>query len=215
MKIFVIGAHKTGTTSMCAALEVLGFKTSHWIHHEELTAYIKQGRFDFPMLQEYDAVGDLPIPVVFRELDQHYPGSKFILTVRDTDRWIHSLENRRWWKDREHPIEMGEEEQMFYGFEFFDRQRCKEVYDAHNETVREYFKDRPGDLLEFRMGSDTGWELLSRFLDRPVPREPFPHANRRVVVPEARLVRLTKDALIRIGLGPPLRAIRDRLTGAR
>lgn len=210
MKVFVIGAHKTGTTSMCAALEVLGFKTSHWIHHEELTACIKQGRFDFPMLQEYDAVGDLPIPVVFRELDEHYPESKFILTVRDTDRWIHSLENRRWWKDREHPIEMGEAEQLFYGFTHFDRERCVDVYEAHNAAVREYFADRPDDLLEFSMGRGTRWDELCQFLGRPVPAVPFPHANKRVVKEDPGPMRFVKEQLKRLGLGPPLRSVRDR-----
>ena len=209
LKIFVIGAHKTGTTSMCSALEILGFRTSHWVHHEELTAMIKAGRYDFPMLQTHDAVGDLPIPVIFRELDAHYPGSRFILTVRDADQWIQSLENRRWWKDREHPIELGEEEKMFYGTSHFDRDTCKAVYEAHNEAVRQYFAGRPDDLLEFRIGSGVGWQELCAFLDRPVPSVPFPHANPRAPSDEPLALRILRSVAARVSV--PLRRLRKRL----
>ena len=210
MKVFVIGAHKTGTTSICEALEILGFRTSHWIHHEEITPVIKAGRYAFPILETYDAIGDLPIPIVFRELDAHYRGSRFILTFCETDQWIHSLENRRWWRGREHPIEMDEEEKMFYGITHFDREICRNVYDAHNAAVRAHFAGRPNDLLEFEMGAGADWPTLCAFLDRPIPSVPFPHANRRVTVEEPRMLRILKDATTKVGLKGPLEDLRDR-----
>jgi len=51
------------------------------------------GDFQFDFLKEYDRATDSPIPSIFLELDTHYPGSKFILTVRDPDEWIKSEEN--------------------------------------------------------------------------------------------------------------------------
>jgi len=209
MKIFVIGAHKTGTTSMCAALEILGFRTSHWVHHEELTAMIKAGRYDFPLLKTFDAVGDLPIPTIFRELDVHYPGSKFILTIRETDRWIHSLENRRWWKQRKPPIELAEEEAMFYGISHFDREKCLQVYESHNAAVRAHFAGRPNDLLEFGVGMGAGWKELCAFVERPVPSVPFPHRNPRVGADESGVKRVFGKVLTKFGLGPPLKCLRN------
>ena len=44
-KIFGIGAHKTATGSLSAALNILGIKCSHWEHHKELYEGIKKNNF--------------------------------------------------------------------------------------------------------------------------------------------------------------------------
>ena len=42
------------------------------------------------------------------------------------------------------------------------------------DSDREYFKDRPGDLLVMDMDSNPGWNALCAFLERPIPAEPYP-----------------------------------------
>jgi hypothetical protein len=59
---------------------------------------------------------------------------------------------------------------MFHGdFERYGR----EVFEAHEESMRQYCK--PGRLLEYNVGE--GWEPLCKFLEVPVPDEPFPNGN--------------------------------------
>ena len=43
--------------------------------------------------------------------------------------------------------------------------------------LREYFKDRPTDLLVLDITSGEGFENLCRFLDKPVIDEPLPRRN--------------------------------------
>lgn len=52
-------------------------------------------------------------------------------------------------------------------------------YREHNAQIRSLLKDQPSRLLEYKLG--TGWEPLCRFLDKPVPSEPFPHVNESAV----------------------------------
>ena len=43
------------------------------------------------LVARYDAFQDNPWPVLYRDLDEAYPGSKFILTLHDPQAWIASL----------------------------------------------------------------------------------------------------------------------------
>ena len=79
-KIFGIGLSKTGTTSLHVALEILGYSSVHYpVTWEE---------FD-----RYDAAHDITVASRFEELDKLYPGSRFILTLRDLNQWLRSCEN--------------------------------------------------------------------------------------------------------------------------
>src|SRR5438105_11325665 len=85
-KIFGIGLSKTGTTSLANALQILGYKTKdnmgvvNYATHDLSSVHLE-------VVEAYDALTDTPIPSFYRELDARYPGSRFILTVRDSDEW--------------------------------------------------------------------------------------------------------------------------------
>lgn len=53
-----------------------------------------------------------------------------------------------------------------------------QFYENHNKSAREYFKDRPQDLLEVCWEAGDGWRELAEFLNRESPKIPFPHANK-------------------------------------
>lgn len=125
------------------------------------------------IVAEHDAFQDNPWPIIYKELDERYPGSSFILTIRDPDAWIGSqvkhfgmLETcmRKW----------------IYGV------GCPEGnediyltrYQQHNEEVLDYFKNRKDDLLVMDLAQMDGWSMLCPFLGKKVPRKPFPHANK-------------------------------------
>ncbi len=174
-KIFGVGANKTGTGSVTAALDILGFKVSHWDHHQEILHGLIHCTFRFDFLEEYAGATDLPIPSIYKELDKSYPNSKFILTIRDIDSWLRSEEN--------HHRRLGFEKPCFevfllYGSFFFDREKFRKAYVEHNNEVREYFRDRPDDLLTIDVANGEGWEKLCPFLDKSIPDVPFPHVNR-------------------------------------
>jgi len=87
-KIFVIGNNKTGTTSIGAALEALGFSLGNQADAELLME--DWAKRDFQRIVDYcetaDAFQDVPFSLEFtyQVLDYAFPDSRFILTVRNS-----------------------------------------------------------------------------------------------------------------------------------
>jgi Sulfotransferase domain len=173
VKLFGVGAHRTGTTSLAEALTILGIPTSQWAHHEQIMADVRAGNHRLRLMETYDAVLDFPIPVLYRELDEAFPGSRFILTVRDEREWLASAEQHTRGRS------LLPEEVMFYGTDTFNRDDALERYREHNRRVIEYFAGRP-DLLVLDVCAGEGWDRLAPFCERPVPAVPFPWT--RVVI---------------------------------
>lgn len=182
-RIFGIGLHKTSTTSLHEALELLGYDSWHWSSAHAAKAIWSEmnqtGRS--PTLERYHALCDLPIPLLFPKLDEAYPGSKFILTIRDEESWIGSIEKHwnpninRWRSQWDTDPFTNRIHQVLYGQTTFDRDVMRMRYRRHNTYVREYFQNRPDDLLVLYNGA--GWSALCDFLRVPVPDAPYPHIN--------------------------------------
>lgn len=175
MKVFGIGANRTGTQSLTMALWTLGYRTSHWNHHEEMMEGVQQNNYNFEFLKEYDAVTDLPVPKIYKELDKTYPGSKFVLTVRDERKWLKSQAAH--WEGIKKQNNY-EAHKFMYGIHGFDEAKYLEVYRKHNASVEEYFKDREEDLLIMDITEGDGWKELCEFLNKPVPKTAFPYYNK-------------------------------------
>ena len=94
MKIFGIGFHKTGTTSLMRALKILGYscKGSFGISDPDISRNVYERAFS--QVDKFDTFIGHPWTIIFRELDEKYPGSKFILTLRPTEKWIASVTRR-------------------------------------------------------------------------------------------------------------------------
>ena len=183
-RIFGIGMHKTATTSLHLAMKILGFDSGHWTSaHWAKTIWSEMqlwGKSN--MLERSYHLCDLPIPLLFKELDKGYPGSKFILSTLDEEVWVKAAEIH--WSPRNkfraswdsdpfsHKIH-----QILYGQRTFDRGVFLARYRQHNAEVREYFRDRPQDLLEMPMSRGAGWNELCGFVDRPIPNVEYPHGN--------------------------------------
>lgn len=181
-RVFGIGLHRTATRSLHAAFKIMGYDSFHW--QSNVSAWLiwdemsKLGRS--VILERSYALCDLPIPMLYRELDAAYPGSKFILTVRDEAGWIKSVE-RLWdpgvnphydwdtqpYSDRIH--------KALYGRTDFDSATFLARYRRHNAEVIEYFKDRPDDVLVMNMeSSGDRWPELCGFLGQAVPKFGYP-----------------------------------------
>jgi len=198
-RIFGIGMHKTATTSLHEAFKLLGFSSGHWetAHWAKAIWREMTERGKSPTLEKFYALCDLPIPVLFRELNIAYPGSKFILTVRNEVDWLRSVQ--RHWSAPTNPFKSAWNSDPFthqihriiYGRRDFDALTFLERYRRHNAEVLDYFKDRPDDLLVVNTDEDIEyrWNDLCKFLDVPVPDAEFPNENVTKDVPEIKPTR--------------------------
>lgn len=197
-KIFNIGLPRTGTTSLNAAVNMLGFKSIHNPKKFRKQAMEGQYRFDDDDWRALTNFGEHFYP----QLDQAYPNSKFILTVRDEMDWLRSWEQqigastgdevptRRAWT---RPLRLWERKiRRIFEYDFrithmharidifgtykFHAERCLYVYRLHQKNALEYFKGRAHDLLLMDICGGDGWETLCPFLEiDEIPEEPFPY----------------------------------------
>ena len=170
-KIFGIGLHRTGTTSLGLALQQLGYRTHA---HAKTQSREEAKQMARELCAEYDALEDVPWPVLYQWLDEEYPNSKFILTVRPEEEWIDSvcrkfggtaIEAHAWIYDG-------------IADPLANRERYLAKYRQHNRDVLDYFGNRRGDdLLVMDITKGDGWEKLCPFLGEPTPWLPFPRGK--------------------------------------
>ncbi|MEL6239315.1 MAG: sulfotransferase family protein [Pseudomonadota bacterium] len=201
MTLEVIGAGfgRTGTASLKAALEILGYDKTH--HMFEVMADKRQMELwhkigtqpDTPL--DWDAVYagfpaavDFPTAAYWRELSAYYPEAKVILTVRSADSWWKSASSTiiaigraapTWARALIPPIRQNVEmtngtvwHRIFDGRQF-EETHAKRMFEEHNAAVK---AELPSErLLVYEV--KQGWEPLCTFLGKPVPAQPFPHEN--------------------------------------
>ncbi len=185
-KIIGVGLSKTGTTSLYAALARLGYRSGTFRHQQRLgLERWLQGDFETDYLADYDAITDLPISCFYRELDERYPGSRFILTERDMDGWLASIHRQFSQNDQPGPFALAARF-MAYGYSVFNEGAFRRRHEAHVSAVRDYFADRPDSLLVMNVFRGDGWPELCGFLGHPVPDEPYPNVKPRFMVNPAR-----------------------------
>lgn len=177
-KIFGIGLSRTGTTSLQFALMKLGFKTAHY----PMTLYTDN---DYQICEEFQAFCDSPIPLIYPELDRRYSDSKFILTTRNKNAWLESMEwmlvhgKVKWgWGPSVHRYH-----QEFYGTKRFNRTKLSQKYDEFHQQVSDYFQERPADLLCLNLDQGIDINKLCQFLKIPPKNIEFPRRNQRKIMP--------------------------------
>ena len=176
-KIFGIGLNKTGTCTLQECGNILGYRGKNY-DLQLLDDVLVHNNFERvrSTVQQYDLFRDWPWPLIYKELDEEFKGSKFILTVRkDEDIWFESQKGHSL---RTKPVE--HERILVFGYEYPHKHKKEyiEMYLRHRKEVKEYFKDRPDDFIELCWEDGDGWEKLCKFLGKEVPDVPFPHINR-------------------------------------
>lgn len=197
-KIFCVGFNKTGTTSLEAVLRNLGFRLGNQSAAEWLIDDWAVRDFSnlIRLCATADAFQDIPfsLPFTFQALDQAFPGSKFILTVRaSSEEWFDSLvrfHTKLVGTDRApsevelqtypycHPGWLWRVLQLVFEAQpgdVYNRERYISVYERHNNAVRAYFAHRPGDLLELRIDEALAMPQICRFLDIQYSGQSMPH----------------------------------------
>jgi len=200
-KVFCIGINKTGTTSIVKAFTELGLIIGEQRLAERLL--YDWARRDFSRLFLYchtaQAFQDIPfsLPFTFQALDQHFPGSKFILTIRDNpEQWYNSrinfysvvfanghpptLEDLRA-SSYVHPGWLYEANRLINNTPVddpFNKELLIASYNAHNAAVMEYFRHRTQDLLVLNVATSGAYDQLCDFLEKPRTGKEFPWENR-------------------------------------
>ena len=105
-------------------------------------------------------------------MDALYPGSKFILTVRDPERRLES--SVRHFAEQDSPMR-----QLIYGVGHPKGHEALygERMLRHNRRGCRVLPRPPGDLLTLESARTPSWAPLCGFLGKPVPSVPFPHAD--------------------------------------
>lgn len=198
LKVFGAGFGRTGTLSLQAALEELGFTRcyhmrevlTHPQHVSVWSATTRGEAVDWDALfASYQAAVDWPVCAFYRQLMDRYPDARVILTVRDADRWYESARQTIFYVRRAFPpwatwffprmrrfTRMLDEliwDGTFHG-RFLEKEHAVAVFQRHNEEVR---RSVPADrLLVYEVSQ--GWEPLCAFLGVAVPKDrPFPRLN--------------------------------------
>lgn len=198
-KIFCIGRNKT--TSIGAALQSLGFKLGDQAKAELLME--DWAKRDFRRIVKYcktaDAFQDVPFSLdyTYGVLDYVFPGSKFILTIRNSaEEWYESLTRfdtkivgkerlptavdlktfayrEVGWLWRAHVLVYGIDESSLY-----DRNLYIRHYEAHCSRVVAYFQPRLDDLLVLNVGDAGAMDSLCSFLGVDCKGLSMPHLTK-------------------------------------
>lgn len=199
LKVIGAGFGRTGTLSLKVALEDLGFAKCYHMSEVfsrpqdvplwQIAAAGKPVDWD-KLFEGYQATVDWPGCSFYRELLQHYPDAKVILSVRDFDAWYRSATDTIYHLSRSGfprsllPLlipRLGRFVRMVntiiwqgtFDHRFGDKAYARSVFTEHIAEVK---RNVPAEqLLVYEV--KEGWEPLCRFLGVPVPDEPFPRLN--------------------------------------
>jgi Sulfotransferase domain len=203
MKVIGVGVGRTGTLSLKAALERLGFGPCFHMrnvldHPERLPlweAAAAGSAVDWDaVFAGYKSSVDWPGAAFWRQLTDRYPDAKVILTVRDPERWYDSVQEtiyQLFGGGTESPLA---EEALrripgiatmhafnrklvwdgpFLQGRFEDRDWAVRAFLRHNAAVEEEIP--PERLLIYEVSE--GWAPLCDFLGVDQPDEEFPRLN--------------------------------------
>ena len=173
--VICVGFHKTGTSSLGAALTILNYRVKGITYRPLVPILSRNYNKVLKIIKNYDAVQDAPWFKIYKELDELIPNTKFILTIRDEESWYYSaIKQFGDLKSAQHEWIYGRGN----GLLKHNKKNAIDVYRKHNSDVREYFKDRPDDLLILDFTKGNEWEKLCSFLNEDIPKISFPHSNK-------------------------------------
>ncbi|WP_138419837.1 sulfotransferase [Aquibacillus sediminis] len=201
-KVFCIGRNKTGTTSLKRAFEDLGFKVGNQREAEKL--FVNYIENDFDTIIDYcntaNVFQDVPFswPDTYKYLDKAFPGSKFILTERDSaEQWYNSItkfHSKKFADGHRIPTkkDLMNATYIFKGRPWlthkhihgitgentYDKETMIDNYLKHSLEVKEWFKDRPRDLLVLNVADKGSYQKFCEFLKVEPQYDDFPWENK-------------------------------------
>jgi len=200
LKVMGVGFGRTGTKSLQEALEELGFAPCHHMDtvvangDEEVKRWeqVANGKTSEVPLILADSLSscDFPSCVYYKDVLKAYPDCKFVLTVRDPEKWYQSAYDTIYkiihqpfpvpfamnfvpsQKRLRNVVRKIVWQNIFHD-RFLDKEYAIKVYNEYVERVK---REIPADRLLI-FGVAEGWAPLCKFLNVPIPNKPFPHSN--------------------------------------
>ncbi|CAJ1327848.1 unnamed protein product [Effrenium voratum] len=196
LKVLDVGASRTGTQSMTTAMEILGYKGLHSGYDEagglrepSCNYLFNNGSLEeaFATFDGYDFAADTPYFLLYEEVMNRFPDSKFILTPKDPEDWFNSHVKLLFscmptcaedYRKKEEDLGVCFRA-LFWGCDFLNptdleaKAICQENFQRHNEHVQRVIP--PERLLIYNFSD--GWASLSHFLNAPIPEVEFPHTD--------------------------------------
>ncbi len=178
MKIFGVGLNKTGTTTLGAAAALFGLRTKSWDAALFRSTIINKERAVlWETIDQFDVFDDFPYSLLYREIDARYPGSKFVLTERESvEKWLKSIKAHAM---RASPLSVTHKTVYGSRFPHGNEDAYIDYYNNHNTEARGYFDGRPDDFLTICWEKEKDLDRLAEFFGVEAPTTPVPHANAR------------------------------------
>ena len=182
IKIFLIGFNKCGTRSLHYFFKDNNLKSIHWDNNNLVDVFENNIKNGNKLLEngktinkkvnsdcnysEATVFSDITKHIInkdpkdyYKQLDNDYPNSKFILNTRDVDDWVQSR------------IKHGNGQILKEHMAFFDCDEdqikiiWKKMYEKHIIDVKNYFKNRSLDLCIFDIENDTIDKIINFLKD--------------------------------------------------
>jgi hypothetical protein len=207
MKVIGAGLPRTATTTQLFVLEQLGFAPCYHMRNlmgnlsASLPAWERAAAGDADwdgILGDAQSCCDWPTARYYRELAEHYPDAKVLLSVRSGESWARSMRETIWsmyfgdsvlhhlcqargvvdpeWKrflSLMTTMTWDDETGGLAGGEHADDAGLAAIMERWNDEVKATI---PAERL-FVWNPADGWDGLCEFLEVPVPEEPVPHVN--------------------------------------
>lgn len=174
MKLFCLGLHKTGTTSLKKAMQLEGYSVATFFGIDDPMIGVHGLDTALSRVENYDVFQDDPWYLYYREFYQHVPDAKFVLLLRDDEEWYQSCLSH--FAGTENHVR-----NLVYGEGNSDPVGRKQIWISrkkqHEENVRAFFKEDPDALLELAITAGEGWEKLGPFLGVTPQHPDFPKTN--------------------------------------
>lgn len=139
-------------------------------------------------LYNFDFFHDIPYSYNYEKINQVFPNSKFILTLRDENEWFESLLKYQTIENAVSPTIL----KIVYNYEVISedlKEKFINKFNEYNESVIKYFSDKPNKLLIINLCSKNKNEEeivfnLLKFLNKDNQNEllneiKFPHLNKQ------------------------------------
>ncbi|QGY42742.1 hypothetical protein GM418_03460 [Maribellus comscasis] len=201
-KVFCIGLNKTGTSSLKKEMEQQNYIVG--IQRQAELLFDDWVKRDFRRIINYCKTAqffqDAPFsyPYTFIAIDQAFPKSKFILTIRDNaEAWYNSLIrfHRKIWGNGNVPPtaeDLKNANYIYKGFPYYSSMSLRNVpkdnpykkdvlidfYETYNKNIKDYFRHRPNDLLIINLKEKDSYGRFCNFLGIEKKKEHFPWENR-------------------------------------
>lgn len=192
VKYFCIGTHKTGTTSLEVAFELLGYKSFPEGVGTNLASMFYQNKNQI----DYNAIDKcIQSPIhhfyqdspwchgdIYKYIYQTKPDSKFILTDRDSESWFTSILN---WNNNNPFFHINGKHYHKYEYDnntndiLPNKDTYIKIYEERVRDIKLFFSDKKDSLLVLNLNKDNAWDKLCNFIGCPVPNHTFPYKNKQ------------------------------------